>query len=108
VSGEKRSYVQIGVLWENEYQGQKTLKGKLGDADVYIFENDFRNSDRHPTHRICVATPRRKDEDGEPARGAARDEPRRDSGRGGGQRGARSNGPAPSQQRSGPDDDIPF
>lgn len=51
--------VPIGALWKQE--GKKHLKGKLGDANLFIFPNKFKEKDNHPDYKVFVAKPQKKE-----------------------------------------------
>lgn len=61
---KKGELIPLGGLWLNESQdGRKYMKGYLGEAEVLIFKNKFKEAgDKQPDYRMYVAAgkPRKK------------------------------------------------
>ena len=49
--------VDLGALWEKDGK----FSGKIGNARVLILPNKNRQKDTHPTHRILVSNPIKKE-----------------------------------------------
>lgn len=51
MSEEKRVRVRLGGLWTHKTkQGDAFLSGSLGNAQLVIYENGFKKTDKDPTH----------------------------------------------------------
>ena len=66
MSEEKRGeLVKIGALWTNtDRNGNKCLTGRMGDAVLLVFKNQFKQEDRQPDYIAYVARPLEKKDDG--------------------------------------------
>lgn len=55
--------VQLGGLWESQDKnGNLVLSGYLGNAQLKIFKNTFKNADNQPDFRMYVSEKPKKDE----------------------------------------------
>lgn len=92
-SKQNNEMIEITGLWRNVTQaGKEYFKGYMGQAQVFIFFNENKTSEKAPDARLLIAP--KKD----------------DRNQGGYQRGgnaAPSSAPASSSKKN-PDDDIPF
>lgn len=59
---EKSNLVQIGALW-NQDSDKAPLAGKLGNANLVILANSYKEEDKHPDFVVCVATPEKRDKE---------------------------------------------
>ena len=65
-SEEKSPMVELTGLWSHQGQNnEKFLCGSIGGATVFVFKNKYKEKDKQPDYRLCVARNRRKDEPGE-------------------------------------------
>ena len=56
---EKKHLVKIGALWsKRDKNKQMYLTGKLGDAQLLIFPNGYKENERQPDYLCYVATGR--------------------------------------------------
>ena len=60
---QKGDLVELGALWKQD--GKTYLKGKLGNANLFIFKNKFKESDKHPDYKVYVAKAQPKAEKAE-------------------------------------------
>lgn len=83
--------IPLTNLWWNEGRnGKRYLRGRLGKATVFIFENQYKREDKHPDMTLFLAPPPE-----------GRDEGRRDNSPHG--QGSLADAPPTSG-----DDEIPF
>lgn len=59
---KKDTMIKVGALWANEKDGKTYYSGKFGDAKMLVFENSYKESDKHPSHIVYLA-PFEKKED---------------------------------------------
>lgn len=50
--------VKLGGLWLKEGKNGKFMSGKLGSANIMIFPNKNKKTDKHPDYEIVVASPK--------------------------------------------------
>lgn len=54
--------INLTGLWAGESKsGKKYMKGSLGMAQVFIFKNDKKRSDKSPDYFLCIAEKPRDD-----------------------------------------------
>ncbi len=58
------NFVQIGALWKPNGQTKAVLSGKLGNANLFIFKNEYKKESKHPDYVVCVAAPQKKENSG--------------------------------------------
>jgi len=62
---KKGDLVKIGALWTNtDRNGNRCLTGRMGDAVLLVFKNQFKQEDKQPDYIAYVARPTEKKEDG--------------------------------------------
>lgn len=57
--------VKIGALWRREKDGKVYLTGKMGEANLLIYPNQFKKSpeDKSPDYQVFVSTPLKQNPD---------------------------------------------
>lgn len=96
-TGTSNDMIEITGLWRNTSKsGKEYLKGYFGQAQVFIFFNENKTSERAPDARLMIAP--KKDDRSDQGRG----------GRSAGTTGATRPNMAPKAASGPSDDDIPF
>jgi uncharacterized protein (DUF736 family) len=54
--------VKIGALWKQQGDKGDFLSGKMGDARVLVFTNNYKETDKHPDFIIYVTNPQKREE----------------------------------------------
>lgn len=64
MSEEKKEsgLVKIGALWKAKEDSKAALTGKLGDANLIIFKNGYKEESKHPDYIVYVSNPMKKKE----------------------------------------------
>jgi hypothetical protein len=61
-SDNRGDLIQVTGLWANENQNGQYLSGSVGGLRILIFPNRRRDSDKHPTHVLCVTRNQRREQ----------------------------------------------
>lgn len=62
MSEKKQELVEIMALWENQSEsGETYFTGRMGNAKVIVFKNKYKTSDKHPSYRVYVQNPEKKE-----------------------------------------------
>jgi len=60
---EKSELVEIAALWANTSKaGEKYMRGYLGNAELLLFRNKFKEEEKHPDFRLYVAKKEKREE----------------------------------------------
>jgi hypothetical protein len=51
-----------GLWWNEGKDGRKYLRGSLGKATVFIFENKYKEASNHPDMNLYLAPSKKKEE----------------------------------------------
>lgn len=66
--------LQISALWKKEKNGKTYLSGKLGNSNLLVFPNSYKEEDKHPDYLVYVAEAKRKDQQDNKGEGPSPDE----------------------------------
>ena len=66
--------IEISGLWTNESKkGEKFFSGYLGNANILIFKNKFKDNEKHPDYKMYIA-PKKKEGEATPEAKESKDD----------------------------------